>query len=515
MVLSYAITVCNEHVEIQKLVTFLLDNKRTQDEIVITFDSKNGSKDVEEYLRSHSVNAEFNWHPFEFTGDFAKLKNYTKSMCSGDFIVHLDADELPHETLMEQLPQIIEMNDVDLIWLPRVNTVDGITPEHIQKWGWKLSEKGWVNYPDYQARVFRNTDNIKWIKPVHEYITGCKTYAHLPPYEELSLYHHKTIKKQEQQNKLYDDIIHPNDEYVPISLDYFLDMEFARGGGGKEVITQGDKLKTVRDVIEFHKNNDVSNQLKPSNWQYYNCMKAEFRKNVEDHHERGWENMTKEYYESLDVMSDDEIKKMLIETPVDFDNGFIKHGFHRACSMVGRLINNKSYIPFYMKKQKVYNVPFKNDNIIRTKHPLSNFNNLSELSNLPKNHFCLTQSSILSLMGIRQNEDIDIIVSSQLRENLNIGNEFLKRGNIEIFSPNYGKFMIFGVENDDDLIDNYTFTFEGYRFLEPRFYFSRKNKDTLKDKNDWEGIKDFFEQKRHLGYPFHKLNEEQLGIEFV
>ena len=207
MVLSYAITVCNEHVEIQKLVTFLLDNKREQDEIVITFDSRNGSKSVEDYLRTKSVNGEFNWHPFDFSGNFSDLKNYTKSMCSGDYIFHLDADEIPHETLMEQLPQILEINDVDLIWLPRVNTVDGITEEHIQKWGWKVSERGWVNYPDYQARVFRNTEEIKWIKSVHEIISGASNFSHLPPYEELSLIHHKTIQKQEKQNKLYEELM--------------------------------------------------------------------------------------------------------------------------------------------------------------------------------------------------------------------------------------------------------------------------------------------------------------------
>jgi hypothetical protein len=34
---------------------------------------------------------------------------------------------------------------------------------------------------------------------------GCKTYAHLPPQEELSLYHPKTIEKQEQQNMFYNE----------------------------------------------------------------------------------------------------------------------------------------------------------------------------------------------------------------------------------------------------------------------------------------------------------------------
>ena len=206
MKISYAITVCNEETEIQRLVTFLLKHKQLQDEIVITYDASNGSTGVEEYLRSHSVNGEFNWHPFEFDGNFSDLKNHTKKMCSGDYIFHLDADEIPHELLMEQLHTVIEMNDVDLIWVPRVNTVEGLTDEWINKWRWKITEKGWVNYPDYQARIFKNHPDIKWVKPVHEIISGHKSFAHLPPHEELSLYHPKTIDKKIKQNQLYSTI---------------------------------------------------------------------------------------------------------------------------------------------------------------------------------------------------------------------------------------------------------------------------------------------------------------------
>ena len=78
-----------------------------------------------------------------------------------------------------------------------------MTEEDIQTWGWKVSEQGWVNYPDYQSRVFRRTDNIRWERPLHELIKGAKTYSHLPPHEELSLYHPKTIEKQTQQNMFY------------------------------------------------------------------------------------------------------------------------------------------------------------------------------------------------------------------------------------------------------------------------------------------------------------------------
>ena len=207
MKLSYAITVCNELTEIQKLISFLLEHKRDEDEIVVTLDATNGLEAVRDYLKYNSTLEKLDWHSWPFDGDFSELKNYTKKMCSGDYIFHLDADEIPHETLMEQIHTILEMNEVDLIWIPRVNTVKGITQEHIDKWGWRVSSKGWINYPDYQARVYRNTDSIHWTRKVHEYIVGTKEYSHLPPHEELSLYHHKSIDKQEQQNRLYSDIL--------------------------------------------------------------------------------------------------------------------------------------------------------------------------------------------------------------------------------------------------------------------------------------------------------------------
>ena len=204
MKISYAIPVCNELEEIKRLVTFLLEHKRDEDEIVITFDHKNGSIEVEEYLRSQldAVSWHTAWPPFE--GDFSELKNYTKSMCKGDYVFHIDADEYPHETLMEQIHTILEMNDVDLVWIPRVNTVEGLTDEWANKWGWRVTENGWVNFPDYQARVFRNKEGICWNGKVHEQIIGCENYSHLPPQEELSLYHHKTIEKQIKQNTYYE-----------------------------------------------------------------------------------------------------------------------------------------------------------------------------------------------------------------------------------------------------------------------------------------------------------------------
>jgi len=204
---SYGITVHNEADELNKLLEILVHKTQADDEIVIVQDGDD--KKVEEVISSwmnQYLDAKgIYWYARKLDGNFADQKNYVIEQCEGDYIFHIDADEYPHEILLEQLPQILEINDVDLVWIPRVNTVDGFTQDDVQRWGWRVNEKGWVNYPDYQARVFRNREDIRWTRPLHEYITGCKTYAHLPPHEELSLYHPKTKEKQEQQNKFYMD----------------------------------------------------------------------------------------------------------------------------------------------------------------------------------------------------------------------------------------------------------------------------------------------------------------------
>ena len=206
MKISYAITVCNEATEIQTLVSFLLDNKRLEDEIVILFDSKNGTKGVEQYLRAKSVNSEFAWHAGEFDNHFADWKNKLTGLCSGDYIFQIDADEVPNTALIKNLPTILECNPNNEVYLvPRVNTVEGLTDEHINKWRWNVNENNWVNWPDYQMRIYRNIpQRIKWIRPVHEILEGYKTYTTLPDDEAYCLYHPKEIKKQEKQNKMYE-----------------------------------------------------------------------------------------------------------------------------------------------------------------------------------------------------------------------------------------------------------------------------------------------------------------------
>jgi len=205
MKISYAITVCNEFLEIQRLVNFLVKHKRSQDNIVILFDEKNGDKEVETFLRSHSQNNEFHWHKEKFSGHFADWKNKLNSLCYGDWIFQIDADEIPHINLIENLPALLKENQiVDMIRVPRVNTVEGLTEEHIKQWGWNVNEKGWVNWADWQMRIYKNIPDIKWINKVHEVLDGFKHHGMLPLAEEWALYHPKTIDRQERQNAYYD-----------------------------------------------------------------------------------------------------------------------------------------------------------------------------------------------------------------------------------------------------------------------------------------------------------------------
>ena len=204
MKISYAITVCNELKEITKLLNLLLNKKRKEDEIVVLFDKKNGSPEV--WSRLQELNDEPNTivKTKTFKNHFADWKNYLTSLCTGDYIFQIDADEYPHPTLIHDLSFILQTNPGNEVYLvPRVNTVKGLTDKHIQKWGWNVNDKGWVNWPDYQWRVWKNKPEIKWVNKVHEKLDGHRTYATLPDMEGLSLYHPKKIDRQIKQNEYY------------------------------------------------------------------------------------------------------------------------------------------------------------------------------------------------------------------------------------------------------------------------------------------------------------------------
>ena len=206
---TYAVTVCNELEEITKLINFLHPRIQSDDEILIQYDEDSTTDVVKQYLlimsQLHNTNIRVIAYPLN--NDFASFKNNLKDNANGIFIFQIDADEIPSEYLIENLHDLLEYNkDVDLFFVPRINTVEGLTPKHIKKWGWNVSDKGWVNFPDYQTRLYRRTSEIEWENKVHERIKGYNTLSVLPAEEDYCLYHPKQIERQEKQNAYYDTI---------------------------------------------------------------------------------------------------------------------------------------------------------------------------------------------------------------------------------------------------------------------------------------------------------------------
>ena len=203
MKISYSILTHNETDSLSKLIEFLMYNKDSEDEIVILDDYSDNEK-TKEILDTMCSIYEITFEQRHLHKDYAGQKNTLIRMCKGEYIINIDADELPNKWLIKNIKEILEANPtVDLYWVPRVNTVDGLTQEHINHWGWNVNEKGWVNWPDWQGRIWRNRPNIRWKNPVHEVLTGYKEHTFLPQEEEFCFYHPKTINRQEKQNEFY------------------------------------------------------------------------------------------------------------------------------------------------------------------------------------------------------------------------------------------------------------------------------------------------------------------------
>jgi len=204
--ISYSMLVHNEDETLEKLLQTLLSYKQPQDEIVVLDDYSDNEK-TKAILDYYSSTTDIKLDQRNLLKDFASQKNYLKGMCSGDYSFNLDADEMISHWFMKDIHDILEGNEVDLIFVPRINTVEGITEEHCRMYGYQINEKGWINYPDWQGRIFRNRPNIRWEKPVHEQLTGFQTYAHLPQEQKYSITHSKTIGRQVEQNKFYNEEI--------------------------------------------------------------------------------------------------------------------------------------------------------------------------------------------------------------------------------------------------------------------------------------------------------------------
>ena len=208
MKISYLITVHNETDTLIKLLERLINNKFGEDEIIVLDDF---SDNVETKKILNSASEKITVFQHSLNNNYGAHKNFGNSKCLGDWIFQIDADELPSETLIFNVRDIIDTNViVELIYVPRINDYKGVTQEHAKQWGWRLTpspscnNRPLVNWPDFQGRIYKRVpERIRWDRKLHEKIEGHNQYAFLPADEDLALYHDKTIEKQLQTNLRY------------------------------------------------------------------------------------------------------------------------------------------------------------------------------------------------------------------------------------------------------------------------------------------------------------------------
>jgi len=200
MKISYAICVCNEHLELNSLLSFLSRVADNEDEINILVDSGKVTDEVRAVLKKFEKRIVVNER--KFCGNFSKHRNYHITKCKGEYIFVLDADEIPQEALIKNIRNF----DSDILYVPRMNIIPGHTEEWCKRMKFSVNEVGWINWPDYQGRYFKNNGKILWSLGLHERLIGSDKVAQLQAIPQLALWHVKSVEKQDKQDAFYSNL---------------------------------------------------------------------------------------------------------------------------------------------------------------------------------------------------------------------------------------------------------------------------------------------------------------------
>jgi len=201
---TYGITVNNEANEVKKLLDILIPLIDNNDEIVVMQDVTKENTDVTNILKSHG--RKIIRITSKLDGDFSTFKNNLISHATKRYLFQIDADEYPQKKLIKNLKFFLWKNfNYDCFIVPRINIVKGITDSDIKNWNWNVNEKGYVNFPDYQNRIFKLGKNIRWQNKIHEVLINFKKVKKMPSdNEDYCLIHIKSIDRQRNQNAFYD-----------------------------------------------------------------------------------------------------------------------------------------------------------------------------------------------------------------------------------------------------------------------------------------------------------------------
>lgn len=191
--LTYSIQVCNESRELFSLLNFMIKMRSGNDDIDVVVDSKNKTEKVQKVLEHFKKHIRIFERPFD---NFKSNSQFHADKARGDFTFLIDADEMPQETLIKNIKKVIQQTGAEIIFIPRINIHPGLTSDFIRWSEFNVNEMGWINWPDYQGRIWKKCDYIKWSDEVHTKLIGTDKVVKLQPNPQVSMWHIKSMEKQ-------------------------------------------------------------------------------------------------------------------------------------------------------------------------------------------------------------------------------------------------------------------------------------------------------------------------------
>jgi glycosyltransferase involved in cell wall biosynthesis len=201
--ISVAMMTHNETTEFRWLMEALMPALDVIDEIVIMDDFSN--PDFMAAVREFEGKMPLRFFQRALNKNFARQRNYLKSLCYGRLIFFPDPDELPPTRVLHGLPRILQMMeelDIDACQLPRLNvSLDGdelVHPRSIDLEDKRLT----ISWED-QFRILRNLPCLRWTMRANEYLTGVRRGYRFPHTLDYALLHCKTRQRQARQQVFY------------------------------------------------------------------------------------------------------------------------------------------------------------------------------------------------------------------------------------------------------------------------------------------------------------------------
>jgi|TARA_B110000503_G_C7084563_1_gene386682 hypothetical protein len=169
-----------------------------EDEVNVVVDSNHTTDKVRCVLEHFMKRINVYERPFD---NFKVNSDFHIEKATGDYIFHIDADEMPQELLIKNLKSIIKNSSAEIIAVPRINIDPGYTQEFLDRCKYNINEFGWINWPDFQTRIFKKCDHIKWTDEMHAKLYGTNKVVAIKAEPKLAMWHIKSIEKEENRWK--------------------------------------------------------------------------------------------------------------------------------------------------------------------------------------------------------------------------------------------------------------------------------------------------------------------------